>query len=88
MEPLIPDDDVEILAREMMRHFPEDGAARAIVHAEAVALAGLGHGEKSKKWRLVSEEIERMQGRKRNGAEFGRLPQSQRSGASAGARDV
>ena len=62
MEPMIPDDDVEILAREMMKHFPEDGAARALVRSEALALAGLGHGEKSKKWRLVSLEIEKIQG--------------------------
>lgn len=54
----IPDDDVEVLAREMIKHFPADAAVRAAVRSEALSV--LGHAERSRKWLLVRAEIERI----------------------------
>jgi hypothetical protein len=56
---MIPDDDVEILAREMIKHFPADAVARAAMRSDALSV--LGHAEKGKKWLLVRAEIEKMQ---------------------------
>ena len=59
MELMIPDDDVEVLAQEMIKHFPADAALRAATRSDALSV--LGYVEKSKKWLLVRAEIEKMQ---------------------------
>jgi hypothetical protein len=59
MEPMIPDDNVEILAQEMVKHFPADAALRASMHSDA--LSALGYLERSKKWLLVTNEIKKVQ---------------------------
>lgn len=59
MEPMIPDDDVEVLAQDMIKHFPTDAALRATMRSDALSV--LGYAEKSKKWVLVRAEIEKIQ---------------------------
>jgi uncharacterized small protein (DUF1192 family) len=56
---MIPDDDVEVLAQDMIRHFPTDAALRATMRSDALSV--LGYAEKSKKWLLVRAEIEKIQ---------------------------
>jgi uncharacterized small protein (DUF1192 family) len=56
---MIPNDDVEILAQEMIKHFPADAVRRATMHSDALSV--LGYVEKSKKWLLVRAEIEKIQ---------------------------
>ncbi|MGE0119093.1 MAG: hypothetical protein AB7S71_07280 [Dongiaceae bacterium] len=53
---MIPDDDIDVLAREMIKHFPADAALRAAMRSEALSV--LGYVERSKKWLLVHAEIE------------------------------
>ena len=55
MEPMIPDDDVKILAREMIKQFPADAADQATLRSSA--FFHMGYVEKSKKWLLVRAEI-------------------------------
>jgi hypothetical protein len=58
MEPMIPDYDVGILAREMIKHFPADAADQAALRSSA--FFHLGYAEKSKKWMLVRAEIKKI----------------------------
>lgn len=62
MESVIPDDDVQVLAQDMIRHFPADAALRAGMRSDALSV--LGYVEKSKKWLLVRAENEKMQASK------------------------
>jgi hypothetical protein len=58
MDPMIPNDDVEVLAREMIKHFPANAADQAALRSSA--FLHLGYSEKSKKWLLVSAEIKKI----------------------------
>jgi len=58
MDPVIPNDDVEILAREMVKHFPANAADQAALRS--TAFLHMGYHERSKKWLLVHEEIKKM----------------------------
>jgi hypothetical protein len=57
---MIPNDDVEVLAKEMIRHFPADAADQAALRSSA--LFHMGYIEKSKKWLLVRAEIKKIVG--------------------------
>jgi hypothetical protein len=54
----IPDGDIDVLARDMMKHFPTDAADQATLRSNAFFV--LGHAEKSKKWLLVTHEIKKI----------------------------
>ena len=58
MESMIPDDDVEILAQEMIKYFPADAADQAALRSSA--FFHLGYVEKSKKWLRVRAEIKKI----------------------------
>jgi hypothetical protein len=58
MEPMIPDFDVEILAQEMIKHFPADAADQAALRSSA--FFHLGYVQKSKKWLLVRALIKKI----------------------------
>jgi hypothetical protein len=55
---MIPNDDVEVLAREMIKHFPADAADQAALRSSA--FFHMGYAEKSKKWLLVRVEIKKI----------------------------
>ncbi len=55
----IPDGDVDVLARDMIKHFPADAADRAMLRSNAFFV--LGRAETGKKWLLVTEEIKKIQ---------------------------
>jgi hypothetical protein len=54
---LIIDDDVEVLARAMIRNHPKDAADRAEMRSDAFFV--MGYFEESEKWLRVSEEIKK-----------------------------
>jgi hypothetical protein len=56
---VIPDADVDVLAMDMIKHFPADASDRAALRSNALFV--LGYAEKSEKWLLVSAEIKRIQ---------------------------
>jgi hypothetical protein len=58
MEPMIPDNNVEILAREMIKNFPADAADQATLRSSA--FFAMGYAGKSKKWMLVRAEIKKI----------------------------
>jgi len=58
MEPMIADDDVEVLAQEMIKQFPADAADQAVLRSSA--LFAMGYLEKSKKWLLVRAKIKNI----------------------------
>ena len=58
MELMIPNDDVEVLAQEMIKHFPDDAADQAALRSSA--FFHLGYVEKSKKWLLVRAAIKKI----------------------------
>ena len=58
MEPMFPNDDVETLAQEMIKHFPADAADQAALRSSA--FFHLGYVEKSKKWLLVRALIQKI----------------------------
>jgi hypothetical protein len=55
----VPDSNVDVLARDMIKEFPADAADRATLRSNAFFV--LGYVEKSKKWLLVTEEIKKIQ---------------------------
>jgi hypothetical protein len=57
---VVPDGDVDVLARDMIKQFPADAADRAAVLSNAFFV--LGNVEKSDKWLRISEEIKRIAG--------------------------
>ena len=60
MDPMIPDDDVNVLARELIKHFPADAADQAALRSSA--FLHMGYTAKSKKWLLVGAEIKKILG--------------------------
>ena len=54
----VPDSNVDVLARDMIKEFPADAADRATLRSNAFFV--LGYAEKSKKWLLVTEEIKNI----------------------------
>jgi hypothetical protein len=56
---LIPDGEIDVLAQDMIKHFPADAAERAALRSNALFV--LGYSEKSQTWLLVTEEIKRIQ---------------------------
>jgi hypothetical protein len=54
---MIPNDDVEILAQEMIKNFPADAADQAALRS--TAFFHLGYPDKSKRWLLVCAEIKK-----------------------------
>jgi len=55
---MVPEGDVDILARAMIKNYPADAADRAAFRSNAFFV--LGHVETSEKWLLVSEEIKKI----------------------------
>jgi hypothetical protein len=55
---MVPEGDVHILARAMIKNYPADAADRAAFRSNAFFV--LGHVETSEKWLLVSEEIKKI----------------------------
>ena len=60
MDPMIPNDDVEVLAKEMIKHFPADAADQAALRSSA--FFHMGYTGKSKKWLLIRAEIKKIVG--------------------------
>jgi hypothetical protein len=58
MEPMFADDDVEVLAQEMIKQFPADAADQAVLRSSA--FFAMGYFEKSKKWLLVRATIKKI----------------------------
>ena len=58
MDPMIPNDDVEVLARQMIKHFSANAADQAALRS--TAFFHLGYAHMSKKWLLVRAEIKKM----------------------------
>jgi hypothetical protein len=58
MDPMIPNDDVEVLAQDMIKHFPADAADQAALRSSA--FFAMGYVEKSKKWMLVRATIKKI----------------------------
>jgi hypothetical protein len=58
MDPMIADDNVEVLARGMIAQFPADAADQAVLRASA--FFAMGYIEKSKKWLLVRAKIKNI----------------------------
>jgi hypothetical protein len=57
---MVPDGNVDVLARDMIKQLPADAADRAAVLSNAFFV--LGNVEKSDKWLRISEEIKRTAG--------------------------
>ena len=57
----IPDGDIDVLARDMIKDFLGYAADQATLRSNAFFV--LGYIDKSKKWLLVTEEIKKMQAR-------------------------
>jgi hypothetical protein len=55
----VPDGDIDVLARDMIKQFPADAADRATLRSNAFFV--LGYVEKSKKWLQVTEEIKKIE---------------------------
>ena len=55
----LPDGDVEVLARDMLKQFPADAADRAMLRSNAFFV--LGRTETSKKWLQITQEIKKIQ---------------------------
>ena len=55
----IPDGDIDVLARDMIKHFLGNAADQAALRSNAFFV--LGYIDKSKKWLLVTDEIKKMQ---------------------------
>ena len=55
---IVPEGDVDILARDMIKNYHADAADRAALRSNAFFV--LGHVETSDKWLLVSEEIKKI----------------------------
>jgi hypothetical protein len=55
---IVPDGDVDVLARDMIKQFPADAADRAALLSNAFFV--LGNAEKSDKWLRVNAEIEKL----------------------------
>ena len=58
MDPMIPNDDVEVLAKEIIKHFPADAADQAALRSSV--FFHMGYTGKSKKWLLVQAEIKKI----------------------------
>jgi hypothetical protein len=58
MEPMISNDDIEVLAREMIAQFPADAADQAVLRSSQ--FSAMGYFEKSKKWLLVRAKIKNI----------------------------
>ena len=58
MDPMISNADVEVLAQEMVKHFPADAADQAALRSSA--FFHMGYVEKSKKWLLVRAQIKKI----------------------------
>ena len=58
MDPMISNDDVEVLAQEMIKHFPADAADQAALRSSA--FFHMGYVEKSKRWLLVRAQIKKI----------------------------
>jgi hypothetical protein len=56
---MVPEGDVDILARAMIENYHADAADRAALRSNAFFV--LGHVETSAKWLLVSDEIKKIQ---------------------------
>jgi len=57
---MIPNDDIEVLAEEMIKHFPTDAADQAALRSSA--FFDMGYVENCKKWLLVHAEIRKILG--------------------------
>lgn len=55
---MVPEGDVDILARAMINNYPTDAADQAAFRSNAFFV--LGHVETSEKWLLVSQEIKKI----------------------------
>ena len=55
----LPDGDVEVLARDMLKQFPVDAADRAMLRSNAFFV--LERTETSKKWLQITQEIKKIQ---------------------------
>jgi hypothetical protein len=58
MEPMIPTDDIEVLAQEMIKNFRADAADQASLRSSA--FFHMGYVEKSKRWMLVRAKIKEI----------------------------
>jgi hypothetical protein len=58
MDPMILNDDVTVLAQDMIKHFPADAADQAALRSSA--FFHLGYTDKSKKWLLIRAEIKKI----------------------------
>jgi hypothetical protein len=58
MEPMVANDDVSVLAQQMIKKFPADAADQATLRSSA--FFHLGYAEESKKWLLVRAEIRKV----------------------------
>ena len=58
MDPMLPNDDVELLAQQMIEHFPANAADEAALRS--AGFFHLGYTDKSKKWLLVRAEIKKI----------------------------
>ena len=58
LDPMIPNDGVEVLAQQMIKHFPANAADQTALRS--TAFFHMGYADMSKKWLLVRAEIKKM----------------------------
>jgi hypothetical protein len=58
MDPMIPNDDIEVLAQDMIKNFRTDAADQASLRSSA--FFHMGYVEKSKRWMLVRAKIKEI----------------------------